>query len=180
MTAIPTYRESVSHHSERLRSAIKSARARIPFGDRQRAPYAAGIAKAALGDRRSKCCEQITALVIEVARYGSLEDAESIASTLRMIARAEWERTHPVREQTYDEAWEAESVAQDREDACERAFATARGNYSASAYDLETLEIRYAAAHAVYVVAQERFHDAMRREIQRRLGLTNERPALTR
>lgn len=161
---MPTARETVTQASARLRDAIRAARSRINHRERPSDAYTMGVAKAALGDRRSKCIEHITALVVDVAQRGSLEDAESIAIALRQVARDAFHRTHPARTESYADAWQHESAAQHRVDACERAFAMDPS---------ESNEFRYVAAQAVYVVAQERLHDAMRREVARR---TSSRP----
>lgn len=156
---MPSVREAVSYHSERVRSVIRAARSRINHKRCPSDPYVSGLAKAALGDRRSKCIEQITSFVIDIAQRGALEDAESIAEALRGAARAEWNRAHARCTESYADAWAAESDAQKRQDDCERAFALDPS---------ETNEIRWQAAKAVYVVACDRLSDAMRREIQRR------------
>lgn len=98
-------RSLVATGSTAIKDAILAARSRAT--KTQRDDYVRQLAKD-LTRARTKCVEQIVALVIDIADRGSLEDAEEIGRQLLTIAREAHQTRHQRIRRTFQEIHVAE------------------------------------------------------------------------
>lgn len=148
----------VVRHAETLRDALRRSRSLATA--KQTDPYVSQLAKDALSRERSKCVLQVTALVVDLAQRGSLEDAESIGLHLCAIARSEHAARHPdgrIVELSIQEAHLAE----------ERAEGAVEEAETAMAHNPDSLshQLAYLSAAAVHERARRALDAAVRRSV---------------
>lgn len=160
--AIPsttTWRDAVVRHSRHLKDVLRFARSRA--GRKQDDEYTRSLAKSVLSSERSKCIEQVVSLVLDVAKRGTIEDAESIGHALVAIARAEWAASHtnqPAR-LSVEEAHLIEERTEGDVEQAETAMAHHPGSL--------THYLAYLRTAAVHTAARRDLDDAVRRSAAR-------------
>lgn len=148
----------VARHAETVKSAFRRSRSLTTA--KQADPYVTQLAKDALSRDRSKCVLHVTALVVDLAQRGSLEDAEAIGLHLQAIARAEYAATHPdgrVVELSIQEAHLAEERAEGIAEEAETGMAHNPGSLSH--------QLAYLSAAAVHQRARRDLDAAVRRSV---------------
>lgn len=149
---------TVRRHAATLKDALR--RSRSLAKKKQTDPYVTQLAKDALSRERSKCVFQVTALVVDLAMRGSLEDAEAIGLHLSAIARAEHAAAHPDGqpvELSIQEAHLAEERAEGAVEEAETGMAHNPGSLSH--------ELAYLSAAAVHQRARRELDAAVRRSV---------------
>ena len=156
-TTTPT--DTVARHAASLRSAIGWAWSRCTA--KQDNPSATNLYRDAVtrDELRSKCLEQVCTLVIDIARRGTLEDAESIPLHLSAIARAEWASANPDGTQVELSVAEAHIAEEIAEGACDAA--ETRMCYDPSLSN----RLAYLASLAALKRAQRDLELAVRRQV---------------
>jgi hypothetical protein len=151
---------AVARHAATVKDAFR--RSRSLTTEKQTNPYVAQLAKDALTRDRSKCIEQVTALLVDLAVRGTLEDSEAIGQHLTAIARAEYASAHPEAahaELSIAEAHQLEERAEGAADEAECAMAHHAGSMSH--------QLAYLAASAVHTRARRELDEAVRRTVAR-------------
>lgn len=144
----------VSRHAARVKETIRAGRSRATI--KQSWDFVRNLAKKVLTSGRSQCIEHTTALIIDLAHRGHLEDAEAIGHEFIAIARAEHAAKHgePV-QLSVDEAHIAEEIAEGEVEVAETAMARA---------NTPTNRIRYLQLAARHERARTALDAAVRRE----------------
>lgn len=148
----------VARHAETVKSAFR--RSRSLATEKQVDPYVTQLAKDALSRDRSKCVLQVTALVVDLAQRGSLEDAEAIGLHLCAIARSEHAARHPdgrIVQLSIQEAHLAE----------ERAEGIVEEAETGMAHNADSLshQLAYLSAAALHTRARRDLDAAVRRSV---------------
>lgn len=145
----------VVRHAETLKSALRRAfgLTRIP-----QSKYISSLKKSVLSSVRCKAVEIVCALVVDLARRGSVEDAEAIGLHLAAIARAEHAAVHGAGVQL--SLAEAHQLEEQAEGLCEEAE-TAMAHHPGSL----SHRLAYLAAAAGHERARKVLNDAVRREV---------------
>lgn len=145
-------------HAETVRDALRRSRSLAKA--KQTDPYVTQLAKDALSRDRSKCVLQVTALVVDLAQRGSLEDAESIGLHLCAIARSEHAATHP-------DGRKVELSIQEAHLAEERAEGAVEEAETGMAHNSDSLshQLAYLSAAAKHQRARRDLDAAVRRSV---------------
>lgn len=148
----------VARHAETVKSAFRRSRSLAKA--KQEDPYVTQLAKDALSRDRSKCVLQVTALVVDLAQRGSLEDAEAIGLHLCAIARAEYASAHPEGVTVELSISEAQLAEERAEGAVEEAEMSMAQNPGSLKHQLD-----YLSAAAVHQRARRDLDAAVRRSV---------------
>jgi phosphoglycolate phosphatase-like HAD superfamily hydrolase len=149
----------VGRYNRLLKDMVRGGRSRATV--RQSNPYVQQLAKDVLSRegepaKQVKCLEQTAALIEDIARRGSLEDAEQVGWAMVAIARQAYRESHPEyarQKRSIRELRLLDEQAEAAEDLAETAF-----DYTAS--DANRLALLSASSRAIK--AQEELNDAVR------------------
>lgn len=147
---------AVVRHAASIKDALRRAFSltRVP-----QSKYIDRLKKSVLSSVRCKAVEIVCALVVDLARRGSVEDAEAIGLHLSAIARAEHAAAHPEASQVQlsrAEAQIAEEHAEGLVEECETRL---------SLYPTLSNRLAYLAASAEHTRARQQLDAAVRREV---------------
>lgn len=151
---------SVARHAASLKAALRRAFSLIDGRGKAvpQSKYISRLKKAVLSSLRCKAVEIVCALVVDLARRGSVEEAEAIGHHLVAIARAEHAAAYGAGVQL--SVSEAQLLEEEAEGVVERAEMAMAQNPNSLSHKLA-----YLAAAAAHQRARKLLDEAVRREV---------------
>lgn len=147
---------AVGRHAATLKDILRRAFSRTAA---PQSAYIRNVKKAVLSSIRCRAVELVVALVIDLARRGSLEEAEAVGAHLTAIARAEYAAAHPEAVQVQLSRAEAQIAEEHAEGLVEEA------ETRLSLFPTLSNRLAYLAASAEHTRARQQLDAAVRREV---------------